>query len=255
MDPLAPSTVHAHFAHLPDPRVARTRRHDLLDLLTIALCAILCGADSWVEVERFGHAKEGWLRRWLPLPGGIPSHDTFGRVFAALDPVAFEAAFGGWVQTLLPAPEVASPPASDDVIAIDGKTLRRSHDRSRGQRPLHLVSAWATQHRLVLGQIATADHSNEITAIPVLLELLALEGRVVTIDAMGCQTAIARQVQARGADYVLAVKENQGSLHEQLRDHFALVAADPVGAAPLSTGTPHHQTVDQGHGRRERRDC
>lgn len=252
MDPLAPSTVHAHFAELPDPRVARTRRHDLLDLLTIALCAILCGADTWVDVERFGHAKEAWLRRLLPLPNGIPSHDTFGRVFAALDPVAFETAFQGWVRTLLPA-SAADLPA--DAVAIDGKTLRGSHDRAHGQAPLHLVSAWASAHRLILGQVATADHSNEITAIPVLLDLLALEGCVVTIDAMGCQTAIAGQIREQGADYVLAVKDNQGALHELIQDHFAVVAADPRGAPPLSDVTPHHQTVDHGHGRRECRDC
>ena len=273
MDPLVPhpveaGTIHAHFAAVPDPRVARTRRHDLLDILTIALCAILCGADTWVDVERFGHAKEAWLRRVLPLPGGIPSHDTFGRVFAALDPVAFEAAFQGWVQTLLPVPDPGagtaagagtachSPAAAaTDVIAIDGKTLRRSHDRAHGQRPLHLVSAWASAHRLVLGQVAAADHSNEITAIPVLLELLGLDGSIVTIDAMGCQTAIAGQIQTRGADYVLAVKENQGTLHEQLSDHFALVRTDPHGAPSLADRTPHYQTVDQGHGRKEVRDC
>jgi predicted transposase YbfD/YdcC len=165
MDPVAGASLRAHFAALPDPRVARTRRHALLDVVTLAVCAIVCAADTWVDVERWGKAKRPWLRTWLDLPHGIPSHDTFGRVFGALDPVAFEACFLGWVRALAAA-------ADGQVVAIDGKTLRRSHDRVAGRNPLHLVSAWAAEQRLVLGQVATADRSNEIVAIPALLDVL-----------------------------------------------------------------------------------
>ncbi len=244
MDPLAGCAIRTHFADLPDPRVERTRRHALLDVVTIALCAVICGADSWVEVERFGRAKEPWLRSFLELPSGVPSHDTFGRVFAALDPAAFEAAFLGWVRSLAAA-------TGGEVVAVDGKTLRRSHDRAAGKDALHLVSAWAVTNRLVLGQVATEEKSTEVTAIPALLAALALAGCVVTIDAMGCQTAIARQIVGQGADYVLALKANQPTLHELVRHHFAVVAAEGPG------GLAHHAhaAVDKGHGRLETRRC
>src|SRR5215218_380223 len=206
MEPPPPTSIEVYFGHLPDPRVERTRVHRLTDLLTIALCAILCGANDWVAVETFGHAKEAWLRTFLALPSGIPSHDTFGRVFARLDPAALQHCFVAWVQAVVG----ELPP---QVVAIDGKTLRRSADRSRGQGALHLVSAWATASGLVLGQEATDAKSNEITAIPHLLRLLALEGCIVTIDARGCQRAIAAQVQEQGADDVLALKTNQPTLH------------------------------------------
>lgn len=237
MDALPDCTWRTHFADLPDPRIARAKRHDLLAIVTIAVCGVLCGADSWVEIERFGQAKQAWLERLVPLPNGIPSHDTFGRVFAALDPVAFETAFLGWVQAVVAGPTQAS-------IAIDGKTLRRSHDRASGQAPLHLVSAWATSSGMVLGQVAVDDKSNEITAIPALLKVLALTDATVTIDAMGCQTAIAKQIVQAGGDYVLALKENQPDLHELVVDHFA-VTHQP---AP-------HETVEKDHGRLERRRC
>lgn len=244
MDPLAGSSFRTHFADLPDPRTSPATRHRLLDIVTIALCAVLCGADTWVDVALFGRSKEPWLRTFLALPHGIPSHDTFGRVFAALDPAAFERRFLGWVRALA----VDAPAA--EVVAIDGKTLRRSHDRGNGRGPLHLISAWASARGLVLGQVAVADHSNEIEAIPLLLEALALEGRVVTIDAMGCQQAIARQIRAAGADYVLALKENQETLHELVADHFALAAADGPDA-----GAPAYQTLGKDHGRIEVRRC
>ncbi len=244
MDPFAGRGLRAHFAALPDPRVERTRRHQLLDVVTVAVCAVLCGADTWVDVELWGKAKLAWLRTWLDLPHGVPSHDTFGRVFAALDPTAFEACFLAWVRELAAA-------TAGRVVAVDGKTLRRSHDRANGKGPLHLVSAWAAEQRLVLGQLATEDHSNEIAAIPALLDALALDGAVVTIDAMGCQTAIARRIRAAGGDYVLAVKDNQPTLHELVAHHFAVAAdGDTAGLAPA-----HRRTVGKGHGRVEVRRC
>lgn len=237
MDPLSGSTIAAHFAALPDPRIDRAKRHHLLDIVTIALCAVICGADSWVEVERFGRAKQRWLQTLLPLPHGIPSHDTFGRVFAALDPAAFEVAFLSWVQALVTG-------TAGEIIAIDGKTLRRSHDRANGRPALHLVSAWATANHVILGQVATDAHSNEITAIPALLAALVLDGAIVTIDAMGCQSAIAGQIVAGGGDYVLALKDNQPTLHELVAHHFAVSDTDPI-----------HRTVDKDHGRLEVRQC
>lgn len=233
----ADCTIVTHFADLPDPRVDRCKRHDLLGIVTIALCGVICGADTWADIERFGHAKRSWLETLVPLPGGIPSHDTFGRVFAALDPLAFEQAFLGWVGALVTTTDGA-------VIAIDGKTTRRSHDRAHDRGPLHLVSAWAAANHLVLGQVATDADSNEITAIPPLLDALALAGTVITIDAIGCQTAIAAQIVDADADYVLALKANQETLHELVGHHFA-VRDVPVG----------HRTVDKDHGRLEIRTC
>ncbi len=244
MDPLAGCAFRRHFADLPDPRVERCKRHPLLDVVTVALCAVVCGADTWVDVAEFGRSKEGWLRTFLALPNGIPSHDTFGRVFAALDPTAFEAAFLGWVQALAAA-------TAGQVVAVDGKTLRRSHDRANGQGPLHLVSAWASANRLVLGQVAVDDKSNEITAIPALLDALALAGCVVTTDAMGCQTKIAAAIVAKEADYVLALKDNHPTLHELVAHHFAR------GRETAFAGTAHtfHRTVEKRHGRIETRRC
>src|SRR4051794_18228821 len=198
MSELPRTSISEHFATLPDPRREHLRAHRLVDILTIALCAVICGADDWVAVETFGQSKEAWLRTFLELPGGIPSHDTFGRVFARLDPEEFRRCFLAWVRAVVGEPE-------RKVVAVEGKTARRSHDRGAGKDALHLVSAWATERRLVLGQVATDAKSNKITAIPALLKLLAREGATVTIDAMGCQTPIAGQIVAQGADYVLAL--------------------------------------------------
>ena len=214
---LAPlTTIHQHFAHLDDPRVDRTKAHQLLDILTIALCAILCGADSWTDCEAFGHAKRDWLRTVLALPNGIPSHDTFGRVFAALDPEPFQRGFLSWVQA-----SAARLAGLTEHVALDGKTLRRSHDRRAGTAALHLVSAWASANRLVLGQVAVADKSNEITALPALIRLLDLTGCIVTIDAMGCQTEVVAAIVEQQGDYVLALKGNQGTLHREVEAVFA----------------------------------
>src|SRR3990170_5432561 len=235
-----PSSIVAHFRQLPDPRVRRTRRHSLEDILVITLCAVICGADDCASIARFGRAKQKWFRGFLALPHGIPSHDTFGRVFAALDPEAFKAAFLAWVATV-----AALPPG--DVIAIDGKTLRRTFDTAADKAAIHMVSAWATAQGLCLGQVKTDAKSNEITAIPKLLEMLALAGRIVTIDAMGCQREIARTIHAKGGDYVLSLKGNQTQLHDDIRAFFA------DAQAPAFAGTPHTTaaTVDGDHGRIE----
>lgn len=231
--------IHVHFADLPEPRVKRTRRHELMDILIIALGAVLSGADSWPQVREFGKTKLTFLRSFLELPHGIPSDDTFRRVFEALNPVAFERCLRQWMMAL-------SQDLAGEVVAIDGKTLRRSLDRRAQQNPLHLVSAWASEAGLVLGQVATADKSNEITAIPQLLEMLDLQGATVTIDAMGCQKEIARQIIQQQADYVLSVKDNQPKLHEDVQRIVAQARApgDPVGCA-------YHETVEKGHGRIE----
>lgn len=230
----------AAFETLEDPRCPINRRHALSEMIVMAIAAVLAGAEGWQDVEEFGVAQEAWLRQFLTLPYGIPSHDTFGRVFALLDPQAFEACFRSWVAALC-----ALIPG--EIIAVDGKTLRRSHDRHAGLAALHLVSAWATANRVVLGQVATEAKSNEITAIPQLLAALHLKGCIVTIDAMGCQTKIAQQIVAQGADYVLALKGNQETLAQQVEEAF--VDADAKDYADMDTQSL--ETVERGHGRVE----
>ena len=230
------------FADLVDPRVERTKRHRLLDILTITLCGVLCGAENWVEIADWADAKRAWLTDWLGLRHGTPSHDTLGRVFDRLDPVQFEAGFLRWVQGTL-------TPQTDPVVAIDGKTVRRSGDGRTGRSPLHLVSAWASGQRLVLGQEAVATKSNEIMAIPLLLDRLDLSGQTVTIDAMGCQRTIAAQIIDGGGDYVLALKDNHPDLLEDVIDCFQM--ADRVADGGQARAT----TVEKDHGRLERRVC
>jgi predicted transposase YbfD/YdcC len=228
-----------YFKSLSDPRVERSQDHPLLSIVGIALCATLGGADDWVAVERFGNAKSDWLGRFLDLTNGVPSHDTFGRVFARLDPTQFEACFRDWVAGV-----VSRLPG---LVAIDGKTLRGSRDKASGRKALHLVSAWATEARLTLGLVAVDDKSNEIKAIPKLLQILDLEGALVSIDAMGCQKDIAEQVRDQKADYLLAVKENQGRLYQDLEALF-LDFVDREGAGIRHTIA---QTRERGHGREE----
>jgi predicted transposase YbfD/YdcC len=237
-------SISEHFGQVVDPRVERTKRHHLLDIITIAICAVVCGADDWVEVEQFGNDKLDWFRTFLKLPHGIPSHDTFGDVFARINPAEFERSFLSWVHTivrLLPG----------EVIAVDGKQLRRSHNRSLGKNAIHMVSAWASRNRLVLGQVKVAEKSNEITAIPRLLQSLMLNGCIVTIDAMGCQSEIAETIIAQQADYVLALKGNQGHLLDDVSDIFTTARADKFKDVPHD----YVKTTDKDHGRLETRRC
>lgn len=210
------SCLEKYFGQIPDPRVERTRAHQLLDIIAIALFAVLSGADSWVAIETYGNAKRTWLESFLTLANGIPSHDTFARVFARVDPEAFEASFQHWVKALVSTLET-------QLIAIDGKSVKGSYDRQGGIKALQLVSAWASEHRVVLGQCKVASKSNEITAIPVLLEQLALSGCIVSIDAMGTQRAIAEQITQQQADYILALKGNHPTLLEQAQTGFEQV--------------------------------
>jgi len=241
MSEILVSEVISHFAGVPDPR-RENRRHLWIDILVIAICAAICGADTWTDVELFGKAKEKWFKEFLALPHGIPSHDTFGRVFALIDAEQFQRCFRVWMEGVVERTQ-------GEVVALDGKQLRRSHDKGAGKEAIYMVSAWASANGLVLGQRKVNDKSNEITAIPALLDVLDVSGCVVTTDAMGCQKAIVERVIANGADYVFAVKENQGRLLEAIQDLFdneeemKWVECD------------YTRTVEKGHGRIEIRQC
>ena len=228
----------ALMAELPDPRHERTREHELGDLLAIAVCTLLVGGESFYDMEDFGHAREDWLRTFLRLPGGIPSHDTFNRLFQALDPAAFAEAFAQWTQGL-------RGRLDGEVVALDGKAARRA--TAAGQGPRHLVSAWATESGLTLGQLQVAEKSSELTAVPALLRQLELAGCIVTADALHCQKTIAREIVEADADYVLALKGNQATAHAEVRAYLddALQRSAPELAL--------HTTVDKGHGRLETR--
>lgn len=238
------SVILEAFKDLEDPRVDFLCDHKLLDIIVLAICAVICGANHWTEVEAYGQEKQTWLRTFLELPNGIPSHDTIGSLFARLDPEQFRAGFLNWVQAVTELTE-------HQVIAIDGKTLRRSHDGALGTKAIHMVSAWATCNHVVLGQIKVDDKSNEIIAIPALLEMLDLKGCLVTIDAMGCQKKIAQQIIDQGADYLLAVKDNQPTLHAKIQEMFA--DAEDTGYA--HTSYDQHEKTEKNHGRIETRRC
>lgn len=203
------------FADMPDPRVVGRTDHHLLDILVLTVCAVVCGADDWEAVEMWGEAKLEWLRQYIPLQNGIPSHDTIGRVFAAMNSAIFQVCFTRWVSSICGS-------LVGQVVAIDGKTMRGSHYHRLGKKAIHMVSAFASDQSLTLGQLKTEEKSNEITAIPELLAMLDLKGSIVTIDSMGCQTAIAMAVAEQGADYVLALKGNHGKLHEQVSEFFEI---------------------------------
>ena len=229
-----------HFSSLDDPRAQHSIEHLLLDIVLITICAVICGADTWVEIENYGLAKQEWLETFLELPNGIPSHDTFERMFARLRPEQLQQCFLNWVQAVFNI-------SDGQLINLDGKTLRGSYERGGKQGMIHMVSAWASHNRLVLGQRKVNEKSNEITAIPELLQVLNLNGAVVSIDAMGCQTQIAAQIVAQQGDYVLALKGNQGDLHQDVQQLFAHAHSQNF------RGIEHdfYETQEQGHGRQE----
>jgi predicted transposase YbfD/YdcC len=242
-----PLALAHHFATLNDPRVERTRQHELLDIVGIALCAVLCGAESWPAVERFGHAKRDWLAKHFRLTNGIPSHDTFRRVFCLLDPGTFQDSFSDWI-----AARADAGLDSRRTIPIDGKTVRRSGRRGAGLGPLHLVSAWAGANGVTLGQLAVDEKSNEITAIPKLLELLDLHGALVTIDAMGCQKEIAAKIVKGRGDYLLAVKENHPHLYEDIDGCFTKALETDYAGLESSV---FRAEVESDRGRQTKREC
>jgi len=232
---------------LPDPRVPGRCEHDLVDVLVIALCCLLCGGEGFNDMEDFGMAKRKWLRTFLRLRSGIPTHDTFNRVFAALKPEAFLELFMAWTQTL-------RTTVADEIVALDGKALRRALDR--GDSPRVIVSAWAASNSLVLGQIEVPDKTNEITAVPRLLRALELSGCIVTLDAMGCQKQIAKEIKEADAEYVLALKGNQGQCHGEIKSYLDDAVARHAEKAPAKKNAvplAYQETVEKDHGRLETR--
>ena len=241
----------AHFQDLPDPRVQRTQAHDLIDILIVAICTLLCGGESFNDMADFGHAKRDWFKTFLTLRNGIPSHDTFNRVFAALDPAAFADCFLRWTQSLRQA-------VAQEIVALDGKALRRALNADQSVK--YVVSAWAESNGLVLGQLKVNDKSNEITALPELLRALELAGCIVTVDAMGCQKKIAQEIIEADADYVLALKGNHAVVHAEVKTFLDATVAEtapprPVGAklSPAAATLAKLETVEKDHGRLETR--
>lgn len=231
-------TIVDHFRNIDDPRVERTKQHKLIDIITIAICAVICGADSWVAIETYGVAKYKWLQQLLELPNGIPSHDTFARVFARIDPQQFQECFLCWIKSV-------SKINEGEVIAIDGKTLKHSYDKGEEKGAIHMVSAWATANRLVLGQRQVEEKSNEITAIPELIKILDISGCIVTIDAMGCQKEIVKLITQKQGDYIITLKKNQGSLYKSVEELFR----DAIAAGFEGFNASDYHTRESGHGR------
>ncbi len=229
-----------HFKALNDPRIQLKTQHKLIDIIVITICAVICGADDWTEIANYAKAKKEWLKKFLELPHGIPSHDTFGRVFSLLRPEEFEKRFLSWIHAIFDL-------TGYQTVAIDGKTLRRSYDHSSNKAAIHMVGAWATRNGISLGQRKTEAKSNEITAIPELLKLLEIKGCIVTIDAMGCQKEIARQIVDQGADYVLALKGKQGTIHDDVRLFFEYAQGKQFKDIPHGS----YEVTDGGHGRVE----
>lgn len=232
-----------HFADIKDPRVERTKKHQLADILVIAILAIIAGAQGWEDIENYGISKQQWLEEFLALPNGIPSDDTFRRVFEFIDPEALNRCFLQWVETL-----VAT--MSGEIIPIDGKTIKGSYDRNQGQAALHVISAWASEQRLVLAQVKVEEKSNEITAIPALLELLDITGAIITIDAMGTQTEIAKQIVAKKADYVLALKANHPTVYSQVQQWFETAVTNNFIGIEFS----YDKRIEKAHHRTEIRE-
>lgn len=231
-------------AQVDDPRIDRNKKHKLIDILTIAVCAVVSGAEGWEHIEMFAKMKIDWLKSFLELPNGIPSHDTIARVFYAIDPDQFQNAFTQWASGI-------KIDKSGKVIALDGKSLRRSFDKATGKGPLHMVSAWAVEAGIALGQVKTSKKSNEITAIPDLLNMLELSGAIITIDAMGCQKKIASKIIDKNADYVLALKRNHAELHDEVKALFQIADKREFKDMPHDS----HTTIGKGHGRIETRIC
>jgi len=240
MSASAPNNIEQHFGDLPDPRSGENISHPLINIITISICAVICGADNWVDVEQFGNAKKSWFHEFLHMPHGIPSHDTIGRIFRLLCPDEFEARFRAWTEHICEL-------LNGEVIAVDGKQLRRSKDGTLGVEGIQMVNVWATDNQLSLAQAKVENHTNEITAIPLLLPLLEIEDTTITIDAIGCQTDIVEVISDQDADYVIAAKGNQGTLLEDIQAAFE--------QADTHEDMAHHQTINKGHGRIEIRDC
>lgn len=236
-----PKPLAEAFAGLTDPRLDRSKKHRLSDILAIALCAVIAGADSWEEVERFGEAKLDWLKKFLPLPNGVPSHDTFYRLFARIDPAEFAECVADWLAGACEATGLRH-------VAVDGKSVRSS-PKGTFSGCLHLVTAWASENRVVLGQVSVADGSHEIAAVPELLRVLDLHGALVTLDAAGCQKAVAAQIRGQGGDYLLAVKGNQPALQAAVRAAFGRAC----GADFAGVRHDGHEAIEDGHGRHEER--
>ena len=233
-------TIETHFVHLQDPRVEGMKRHNLLDIVTITLCAVICGAEHWTQIETFGKTHQDWFSEFLELPEGIPSHDTFGRLFAHISPLEFERCFESWFSSVI---DTLGP----QVIGVDGKTLRHSYDRSSNKAAIQMVSAWATENRLILGQIKVEEGSNEITAVPALLRVLAIKGCIVTLDALHCQKETTEVIIEQDADYVIALKRNQEKLYNQVIEYFNEILVDN----PESDTLDFYLTEETGHGREE----
>lgn len=237
-------SIQRHFGNLEDPRVLKKERHSLFAIITIAICAVICGADTWVDIEEFGKSKEEWFKTFLDIENGIPSHDTLGRVFSIIDAEEFSSCFVSWVQEII-------EQTQGQVVAIDGKTVRRSHNQAIGKDAIHIVSAWATANGVVLGQRKVDGKSNEITAIPPLLDMLVLKGCIVTIDAIGAQKSIVKKITDKEADYVIALKENQKTLYREVQDTYEQAEKSQYREIEHTS----HQTVEKDHGRIEKREC